>query len=396
MKTGRRIGLVLSSRPGYSETFFRNKIQGLQKNGIEVVLFTIEQHGDFKSVLNCKVIQAPSFKGSKIKSVLTGVWVLLKANVLTPRMCYKHFRLDRLDGFSFKNCMKRLIQNAFLFDDKLDWLHFGFGMLAVERENVAQAIGANMAVSFRGFDLYLSPLKHPNCYDLLFKKAVRYHVLSKKMKKKLTTFNIPETKIHLISPAIDISLFEYLKRLETTLLPLKILCVSRLHWVKGLHYLLEALFILKKEKINFSLTVIGDGEEKERLIFAANQYGILNNINFTGKLPQAEVRQYLKVSNLYVQYSIQEGFCNAVLEAQAMGLLTIVSDAGGLSENVLHNQTGWVVPKRHPNLLSEQIKAVTKLSFKERSRISKNAMNRVQNDFNLEQQLHLFLKFYDK
>lgn len=34
-----RIGLVLSTTPGYSETFFRSKIKGLQENGIEVRLF---------------------------------------------------------------------------------------------------------------------------------------------------------------------------------------------------------------------------------------------------------------------------------------------------------------------------------------------------------------------
>ena len=35
-----KIGLVLSSPPGYSETFFRSKIKGLQANGYEVVLIT--------------------------------------------------------------------------------------------------------------------------------------------------------------------------------------------------------------------------------------------------------------------------------------------------------------------------------------------------------------------
>ena len=34
-----KIGIVLSSIPAYSETFFNSKIKGLQKNGFEVVLF---------------------------------------------------------------------------------------------------------------------------------------------------------------------------------------------------------------------------------------------------------------------------------------------------------------------------------------------------------------------
>ena len=35
-----RIGIVLSSPPGYSETFFRSKIKGLQEKGHQVLLVT--------------------------------------------------------------------------------------------------------------------------------------------------------------------------------------------------------------------------------------------------------------------------------------------------------------------------------------------------------------------
>ena len=45
-----------------------------------------------------------------------------------------------------------------------------------------------------------------------------------------------------------------------------------------------------------------------------------------------------------------------VLEAQVMGLLSIVSDANGLPENIIHNYTGWVVPKMAPKLLANCIK----------------------------------------
>ena len=62
-----------------------------------------------------------------------------------------------------------------------------------------------------------------------------------------------------------------------------------------------------------------------------------------------------------IQYSIEEGFCNAVLEAQSMGVLTIVSNASGLMENIIDGKTGWVVPKRKPNLLAKKIKQITSM-----------------------------------
>ena len=43
-----KIGLVLSRPPGYSESFFRNKISGLIKHGIEVELFVDIADNGFK------------------------------------------------------------------------------------------------------------------------------------------------------------------------------------------------------------------------------------------------------------------------------------------------------------------------------------------------------------
>ena len=62
--------------------------------------------------------------------------------------------------------------------------------------------------------------------------------------------------------------------------------------------------------------------------------------------PHDDIVKFYKKADIYIQYSIEEGFCNAVLEAQSMGVLTIVSDASGLIENVVDGKTGWVVPKR--------------------------------------------------
>ena len=92
---------------------------------------------------------------------------------------------------------------------------------------------------------------------------------------------------------------------------------------------------------------------------------------------------------------MQEGFCNAVLEAQAMGKLCIVSNAEGLMENVLHEKTGWVVLKNSPHLLAEQIKKVLLMDEQSKRIISKNAVERVKKEFNLEKQQMEFLEFYE-
>ena len=56
-----KIGLVLSRTPAYSETFFISKIEGLQKNGFEVVLFVNSKDTHFDLCTVKKQVQYRSF-----------------------------------------------------------------------------------------------------------------------------------------------------------------------------------------------------------------------------------------------------------------------------------------------------------------------------------------------
>lgn len=386
------IGLVLPSVPGYSETFFNSKIAGLQQNGAEVVVFVANPE-KLNPDLTYKVFYAPKLNGFKTFVALKSMAILLSATLFNFKKSIHFLALEKKDEHSFRKRLKSLIANHFILKHKVDWLHFGFGTMAIGRENVAAVVGAKMAVSFRGFDHYIYPLKNPNCYKKLFSRIVKYHVLSNGMQLQLERNGILSKDISIVTPAIDIDLFK--NKSENNFITLNIITVARLHWIKGLEYTLEALSILKNEGIDFQYTIVGDGPERERLLFATHQLGLEKNVTFVGKLTPDVVKVKLSKASLYLQYSIQEGFCNAALEAQAMGLLCIVSDAEGLSENVLNNQTGWVVPKRNPELLAEKIKEVILLSEEKKLDISLNAINRVRSEFNIQKQTQEFVNFYE-
>ncbi|MDD3003994.1 glycosyltransferase family 4 protein [Flavobacterium sp.] len=386
-----KIGLVLPSVPAYSETFFNNKIKGLQQHGHEVLLF-VNQKTSPNYYSNCKIIQAPQLGGSKLGVVRVSFFQVLRAVFINPKKSYKLYHLNQQDGLSLKANCKQIIANQFLLRKSIDWLHFGYGTMALGRENVAEVIKAQMAVSFRGFDHYVYPNKNPDCYKILFSKKVHYHVLSEGMKKRLIQHNISPMCIHKITPAIDINQFKYLKINKKDVL--QFTTTARLHWIKGLEYTLEALALLKQNKVEFYYNIIGEGVEFERLKFACHQLNLTKEVRFVGKLSPEKVREVLTQTDVYIQYSLQEGFCNAVLEAQAMGLLCVVSDAEGLSENVIDNHTGWVVPKRNAQLLAQKIKEVITLSEEEQQKIRENARERIQKEFNLPKQQQEFINFY--
>jgi glycosyltransferase involved in cell wall biosynthesis len=392
-----RIGIVLAAIPGYSETFFRNKIKFLnQTSGIEIILYVDQKISNIKWN-ESPIVFGASVQGNVFSRSFYFIFRFVRLLVLQPTKSLKLFIQNRATGFGFTKNLKSLLQSSHILGSRLDWLHFGFGTMAIGRENVARVIKARMAVSFRGFDIAIYPLKHLRCYDLVWSRVDKVHVISDDLGGLVHTNGYPYNKfMQKITPAIDTSKFKYWgENLHISTDQLKIVTVARLHWKKGLELTIDALSILKKRGINFHYTIIGAGEEYERLVFAVHQLGLKDQVFFAGKLLSDEVIEYLEASDLYIQYSIQEGFCNSVLEAQAMGLLCVVSDAEGLSENVIDKQTGWVVPKRNPALLADKVLEIVSMEGSERNQIRYNAINRVVNNFNLERQKKMFLQFYE-
>ena len=179
---------------------------------------------------------------------------------------------------------------------------------------------------------------------------------------------------------------------------IKLLTISRLHWIKGLETSIEAVKLLKSQGIDFEYHIVGDGniKETERYQFLVKEYELQDDVIFHGKLSHQDTLKFLEFCDIYLQPSISEGFCNAVLEAQSYGKLCIVSETGGLVENIVPNVTGWLVPKRNPNALANKIKEVINLSPNEKQMISIQAIERITPYFSMEEQQRKFVMFYEE
>ncbi|RSK40495.1 glycosyltransferase family 4 protein [Mangrovimonas spongiae] len=385
-----KIGLVLSQAPAYSETFFKSKIEGLQKSGFQVVLFCQDNKTGFDG---CEV---------KLFSKVTRYSVLQAINVfrvflgLLPygRRVKRWYTIEKPDNL--KQFLKQVYINAPILKSNLDWLHFGFATMALQRETLAKAIGAKMAVSLRGYDIDVYPLKHNNCYTELWKYVDKVHAISNYLLGKAYGLGVSEKTSHaIITPAINTNLFNR-QQTSYTDKPLQIITVARLHWIKGLLETLEALVRLKAQGVEFTYKIIGEGKMREELLFAIHQLDLHKEVVLLGKLAPKAVIEQLHNSDIYIQYSLSEGFCNAVLEAQAVGCLCVVSDGGALPENVIDGKTGWVVPKQQPKLLAEKLLEVVALPQDRQQVIQQQAGERVETHFTLGQQQAQFVKFYNE
>lgn len=389
-----RIGIVLAVTPGYSETFFTAKIRGLQANGHEVIVFSGKKVAEFRL---CKVKKAPKVYGNSAVQLLM---MFLEFLTLLPSLgrVQNFIKLEKKEGTGMSQILKRIYLNAHILRQQVDWLHFGFATQAIEKEVVAKAIGAKMGVSFRGFDINVYPLKHPNCYNRLWKHVDKVHSISKYLLEKAYGLGLSrETPYKIITPAVvmqDLPLDMERERFDAT--PLRIVTIARLTWIKGVDIAIEAMKLLQDQGVEFSYHIIGDGapRDKERYQFMVHEYELKDRVFFCGKLTHQATLEKLQEASIYVQSSLNEGFCNAVLEAQAMGKLVIASDSGALPENVAHGRTGWLFPVGDAKALAQRIQLVSNLSEEEKMKVKKAAKERVRKQFTIEQQQEQFVEFY--
>ena len=126
-----------------------------------------------------------------------------------------------------------------------------------------------------------------------------------------------------------------------------VLFVGRLHPVKGLHDLCEAI-----AELDADLVLVGSGSEREAL--AAR---LQPRVRLLGRLPAAEVADWYAACNVVALASHQEGQPLAVLEALACARGVVATSVGGIPEVVVAGETGWLVPARDPAALREALAA---------------------------------------
>lgn len=261
-------------------------------------------------------------------------------------------------------------------------------------------LSSKLIVSLRGVQLSVSSFLYPKYRDLTIEatnSAVTIHSISDDLTNQLLEINpLVKDKIVKINPAIDLEIFtaSSLNSNGEKNKPLRIISVCRLTWIKGLEYAINALKLLIEDGVDFEYIIVGNGSAKEELQFLINDLELDDKIKFVGSLTPKEVKQYLEYADIFLLPSVQEGFSNAVIEAQALGLPCLVSDTGGLEENIEHGKTGFVFEKRNVIEMAKYIKRFDIMKNGEFVSMKHDAAQRAKEHFDVRIQIKEFVRMY--
>lgn len=269
----------------------------------------------------------------------------LRFLLLFPVLSSRHLRLH-YPKIGLLRAIHRLLDDYQILQAKPDLLHFEFGATAVEKIYLKDLLGCKVLVSFRGFDLNFYQLANAVVYQEVWEKADACHFLGKDLYARARQRGMPEDKKYqIIPPGVDLAQFKPKNEQKNKISDhLQVVSVGRLIWKKGLPYglLAFAAFIKKGGKGQYHL--VGEGPAREELTYYAQELGISERVTFHGICSPPTVQRILEHSDVLLHPALSEGFCNAVLEAQAMELPVVCFAVGGLPENVLADETGFIVP----------------------------------------------------
>ncbi len=168
---------------------------------------------------------------------------------------------------------------------------------------------------------------------------------------------------------------------------------------KGILELVKAFNLLNKEYKNVNLLIVGtknfNCDQKDDYFKQLEEEGKNSNIIFTGYVDKNQIPDYLYGSDVAILPSTcEEAFPLCVLEALASKKATIVSNSGGIMEEV-DNQCAIIVNKKE-NLVQQLYEAMKQLyENKElRKQLGKEGYKRISNNsaFDKNQYFKNFLK----
>lgn len=125
-----------------------------------------------------------------------------------------------------------------------------------------------------------------------------------------------------------------------------VLTLGRLRRFKGIHVLLDALAILKRDSVKFPLVAIGgDGPERDALASRAQEMGLADRVRFLGDV-LGQTKAWLLANCLFfVHPSLGgEGMPNSVLEAMSYGRPVVGTRIGGVTDLIRDGCAGILVP----------------------------------------------------
>ncbi|KAL4471785.1 hypothetical protein ABPG72_008803 [Tetrahymena utriculariae] len=159
--------------------------------------------------------------------------------------------------------------------------------------------------------------------------------------------------ISVIPNAVDCSRFKPDPSKRYPLNTINIVCIQRLTFRKGVDLLIDVIPLVCKKFPEVHFIIGGDGPKRKPLEEMIQRCGLVGRVELLGSIPHKEVRNVLVKGHIFLNCSLTEAFCIAIVEAASSGLMVVSTNVGGVVEVLPKHMVHLADPK--PESLVEKL-----------------------------------------
>jgi len=362
------LGMILKGYPRISETFISNEILLLEKLGFNLHLFSMRQPRENFTHINVKKIRAqvdylPETLIKPLPRLLYHNLILAAKRpgiyAAALKTAIRRFLRTRKSA-----TLKHLLQAGYLAHRFLPasgvthlHAHFAHSPTSVAMFT-GQLTGLPFSFTAHAKDIYTSDPRQLREKIELSRFVVTCTEYNRRHLLEISDGQ--KTSIQRIYHGIDVDLFSG-NRAERTPpgQPYRILTIARLTAKKGLPTVLRALKLLTDRGLSINHFLIGDGDDRDRILALVSALGLTSVSRWLGTQPHHEVLEHYRNADLFVlgcevaSNGDRDGIPNVLLESMAMRVPVVATAISAIPELVENGITGLLVPPRQPDRLAE-------------------------------------------
>jgi glycosyltransferase involved in cell wall biosynthesis len=390
-----KIGYVVKMFPRLSETFIRNEILELERQGLALRIFSLKRPTEAEARLAGTSVQAPiNYLPERVyREPLRVLRAQLGVLWRYPRG-YRRMLLHVLRRGEMRSLgrgLRRFCQTCCLVHEKgqVEHLHAHFASDPTRLASWAQMIcKSSYSITTHAKDLYQDDrIGSPGLRNKL--NLARFVVANSNYSAAglRAVFNgDAPTKIFTIYNSVDLAAFP--RRLSEPSEPL-ILSVGRLVEKKGFADLIKACRLLKDWGVSFNCEIVGSGPLGASLDDCIANLGLEKTVILRGQRPHQELgHHYLKAMVFALPCVVADNgdrdiLPNVLKEAMAVGVPVVTTRLEGIEELVTHEETGLLTKPGDIEGLAKCLQRLLK-DAELRRRLADRARQLIEERFNLQ------------
>ena len=393
-----RVAYVLKMYPRFSETFVMNELLELERQGVELHVFSLKRPND--GLMHADVERLRACVTYLPESLPRLLWaqrpILARHPVRLLALLARAARKRRLD--SAKHVLQAGALTPRLERGGFDHVHahFASGAASVAL-HASHLAGIRYSVTAHAKDIFLDTVR-PG--DLARKLGPARFVVT------VSDFNVDylrplagKARIVRIYNGLDLERFTPNGTLRDR--PPLVLGVGRLIEKKGFGDLVRACAILLRGGLDLRCSIVGKGPLEAELRSLIASLGVSGRVSLAGPLERERLLELLPRAAVLAAPCVvggdgnRDGLPTVLTEAMAMGVPVVATPVTGIPELVEDGVTGVLVPERDPEALAAALTRLL-LDHELSKRLAAAARARVEQRFDLRRNVGELRRLFEE